>query len=177
MTTQRIAIYPGSFDPVHWGHIDIARRAATLFDHLIVAVYNRPNKRLLFPAEVRVELAREALSDVPNIEVSPYGGLTTAFAQASGAQVLVRGLRVVSDFELEYQMALTNNQLAPGIETICLMTRKEYAFLTGSIIKEIFRLGGDVSSMVPPYVQQALLRKRAVAAPQDEAIQLVSLRD
>ena len=107
--SPRVAIYPGSFDPVHWGHIDIAKRAAVLFDRLIVAVYNRPNKKLLFSAAERVVLAREALCEVANIEVCPYGGLTTEFAKSRGAQVLVRGLRVISDFELEYQMALTNN--------------------------------------------------------------------
>ena len=175
--SPRVAIYPGSFDPVHWGHIDIAKRAAVLFDRLIVAVYNRPNKKLLFSAAERVALAREALCEVANIEVCPYGGLTTEFAKSKDAQVLVRGLRVISDFELEYQMALTNNQLEPGMETICLMTRQEYAFLTGSIIKEIFMLGGDVSSLVPPHVQQALACKRAEASCTDESIQLVSLRD
>ena len=174
---SRRAIYPGSFDPVHWGHIDIAKRAAVLFDNLIVAVYNRPNKKLLFPAETRVALAREAFAEISNIEVFPYDGLTTEFAKAKGAQVLVRGLRVISDFELEYQMALTNKQLEPAMETICLMTGQEYAFLTGSIVKELFMLGGDVSSMVPPHVQRALLEKRAAAKSQDQAIQLVSLRD
>jgi len=157
---RRVAIYPGSFDPIHCGHIDIAQRAAKLFDHLVVGVYDRPSKRLLFSTEERVALARKAFGSISNIEVRAYSGLTTAFADSLGARVLVRGLRVVSDFELEYQMALTNNQLAPHIETICLMTRKEYAFLTASIVKEIFMLGGNVSTIVPVYVHDALIAKR-----------------
>ncbi|MGC9357842.1 MAG: pantetheine-phosphate adenylyltransferase [Anaerolineae bacterium] len=174
---KRVAVYPGSFDPIHLGHMDIARRAAKLFDRLIVAVYSRPNKRLLFTAQERVVLAREALRDVPNIEVQPYGGLTTEFAESVGARVLVRGLRVISDFEMEYQMALTNKQLAPEIETICLMTRDEYAFLTGSIVKEIYMLGGDVSSLVLPHVLRALERKRDQSSRPDQTIEVVSIRD
>ena len=158
---ERIAIYPGSFDPIHLGHMDITKRAAALFDKLIVAVYDRPNKQLLFSAEERVALAREALASVPNVKVQTYGGLTARHAKAVGAKALVRGLRVISDFEREYQMALTNNQLWPEIETICLMTRQDYAFLTASIVKEVFMLGGDVSSLVAPNVQIALTEKRA----------------
>lgn len=158
------AIYPGSFDPIHFGHIDIAQRAAALFEHLIVAVYDRPNKRLWFSVEERVAFIREALRAAPNIEVRPYSGLTTAFADEVGARVLVRGLRVISDFELEYQMALTNKALAPHLDTICLMTRQEHAFLSSSIVKEICLLGGDASAMVPPHVLKALsaVRERAV---------------
>jgi pantetheine-phosphate adenylyltransferase len=162
---EKIAIYPGSFDPMHYGHIDIAQRAASLFDKLIVAVYDRPNKRLRFDVGVRVALARQALKDVPNVEVRAYSGLTTDFALKQGAQVLVRGLRVISDFEYEYQMALTNNQLAPSIETICLMTHQENAFLTASIVKEIFDMGGDVSNFVPPHVEAALAGKRVEDEP------------
>jgi pantetheine-phosphate adenylyltransferase len=158
------AIYPGSFDPIHFGHIDIAQRAAALFEHLIVAVYDRPNKRLWFSVEERVAFIREALRAAPNIEVRPYSGLTTTFADEVGARVLVRGLRVISDFELEYQMALTNKALAPHLDTICLMTRQEHAFLSSSIVKEICLLGGDASAMVPPHVLKALsaVRERAV---------------
>lgn len=154
------ALYPGSFDPLHYGHVDIARRAAALFEHLIIAVYSRPNKRLWFSVAERVAFIQEALQDIPNIEVRPYSGLTTAFADAVGAQVLVRGLRVISDFELEYQMALTNKALTPHIETICLMTRQEHAFLSASIVKEVCLLGGDVSALVPPHVLRALLAAR-----------------
>lgn len=173
---EQIGIYPGSFDPMHYGHMDIAQRAARLVDRLIVAVYDRPSKRLLFSTEERVQMAREVLAAVPNIEVRPYNGLTVAFAQEVGARVLVRGLRVVSDFELEYQMALTNNKLSPDIETICLMTRHEYAFLTASIVKEVFLLGGDPSSLVPPLVFAALQRKRGQITQNGE-VPLVSLRD
>jgi pantetheine-phosphate adenylyltransferase len=173
----RIAIYPGSFDPIHLGHMDIAKRAASLFDHLILAVYRRPNKNVFFSIDERVALAKEALSDVDNIQVRPYGGLTVTFAQNVDADVLVRGLRVISDFELEYQMALTNNQLEPEIETICLMTRQDYAFLTASIVKEVCMLGGDVSSMVAPHVQHALLEKREALARPGDSVPIVSLRD
>ncbi len=159
MTTKRIALYPGTFDPIHYGHIDIATRAAQLFDVLIVGVYGHPNKGLLFTAAERVRLAREALEAVPNIEVQLYNCLTVSFAQAVGANVLVRGLRVISDFELEYQMALTNDQLAPNLETICLMTRMDYAFVSSSIVKELFVLGADVRNMAPPVVLEAMAHK------------------
>ncbi len=173
---KRTAVYPGSFDPIHLGHINVARRAAALFDHLIVAIYARPNKHLLFQVEERVALARQALIETPNIEVQPYHELTVHFAQSVGAQVLVRGLRAISDFELEYQMALTNNQLAPQMETICLMTHEDFAFMTGSIVKEIFMLGGDVSGMVPAHVLKAMHRKRDKRG-EDDDINVVSLRD
>ena len=174
---ERIAIYPGSFDPIHLGHMDIAKRAAALFDKLIVAVYDRPNKELLFSVEERVTLAREALASAANIEVRTYGGLTARYAKSVGAKVLVRGLRVISDFELEYQMALTNNQLWPEIETICLMTRQDYAFLTASIVKEVFMLGGDVSTLVAPNVWRALVEKRLNLSEAEEGWSLNSLRD
>jgi len=174
---ERIAIYPGSFDPIHLGHMDIATRAAALFDKLIVAVYDRPNKDLLFSSEKRVALAREALASVTNVEVRTYGGLTARYAKSVGAKVLVRGLRVISDFELEYQMALTNNQLWPEIETICLMTRQDYAFLTASIVKEVFMLGGDVSTLVAPNVWQALVEKRSDLPETQEDWSLNSIRD
>jgi pantetheine-phosphate adenylyltransferase len=157
--------------------MDIAKRAAALFDRLIVAVYDRPTKQLLFSANERVELAHEALSSIPNIEVRTYGGLTAQYAKTVGAKVLVRGLRVISDFELEYQMALTNNQLWPEIETICLMTRQEYAFLTASIVKEIFMLGGNVSPLVAPSVEQALGQKRTALSEENTTWSPNSLRD
>jgi len=156
----RIAVYPGSFDPIQYGHIDISLRAARLFDELVVGVYDRPDKNLLFNIEERVALARQALAEQPNIRVVPYGILTVDFARQVGAEVIVRGLRVVSDFEYEYQMALTNYQLAPGIESVCLMTRQDHAFMSSSIVKQIALLGGDVSSMVPPHVALALEAKR-----------------
>ena len=173
----RVAIYPGTFDPVHFGHIDIATRATRIFDELVVAVYDRPAKNLLFTVEQRVELARQALADLPTLRVVPYGGLTVDFARRVGAQAIVRGLRVISDFELEYQMALTNGQLAPEIESVCLMTRQTHAFLSSSIVKEIALLGGDVSGMVPPHVAAALEEKQREREYNHEPVPLVSLRD
>ena len=171
------AIYPGTFDPIHLGHVDIAIRAANIFDELVVAVYDRPAKSLLFTVEERVALARQALADLPNVRVTPYGGLTVEFARRVGAQAIVRGLRVISDFELEYQMALTNRQLAPEIEFVCLMTRQAHAFLSSSIVKEIALLRGDVSGMVPPHVAAALETKRREREKNHEPVPLISLRD
>jgi pantetheine-phosphate adenylyltransferase len=175
MTT---AIYPGTFDPVHNGHIDIATRAAALFDHLTLAIYDRPLKSLLFSTEERKAMMEEAFSHVPNISVATYNQLTVDFAKEVGAQVIVRGLRVISDFELEFQMALTNKKLAPGIEFVCLMTAQEYAFLSASTVKEIAMLGGCVEGMVPPHVARAMRAKFAEPGNKEESrVKLVSLRD
>ena len=171
------ALYPGTFDPVHFGHIDIARRASNLFKNLVVAVYDRPAKNLMFTVEERVELAQTALRDLPNVRVQPYGGLTVEFAREVDAQAIVRGLRVISDFELEYQMALTNRQLAPGIEFVCLMTRQTHAFLSSSIVKEVALLSGDVDGMVPPHVARALEARRRRREENHEPVPVVSLRD
>jgi len=173
----RTAIYPGTFDPIHLGHVDIATRAANIFDELVVAVYDRPAKSLLFTVEERVELARQAFADLRGVRVAPYSGLTVEFACQVGAQAIVRGLRVISDFELEYQMALTNRQLAPEIEFVCLMTRHTHAFLSSSIVKEIALLGGDVSEMVPSHVVAALEAKRRTREKNHEPVPLFSLRD
>ena len=175
---MRIAIYPGTFDPVHYGHIDIARRAATIVDRLVVAVYGRPLKALLFPTEKRVAMVREAMADLDNVEVEGYTGLTVDYATKRGADFIVRGLRVISDFELEYQMALTNRKLAPHIDLVCLMTSLEYAFLSSSIVKEVALAGGCVEQMVPPHVVRALKDRLGDlgAAGRDE-VKLVSLRD
>ncbi|HDQ72449.1 MAG TPA: pantetheine-phosphate adenylyltransferase [Chloroflexi bacterium] len=174
---KHIAIYPGTFDPIHLGHVDIAIRGARIFDELIVAVYDQPSKHLMFTIEERVALARQAFTDLPNVRVTPYGGLTVDFAREVDAQAIVRGLRVISDFELEYQMALTNRQLAPEIEFVCLMTRQSHAFLSSSIVKEIALLKGDVNKMTPLHVRAALERKRLEREKNDEPIPLVSLRD
>jgi pantetheine-phosphate adenylyltransferase len=173
----RTAVYPGTFDPIHFGHVDIATRAANIFDELVVAVYSRPAKNSLFTVGERVELAHQALADLPNVRVSPFSGLTVEFARRVGAQAIVRGLRVTYDFELEYQMALTNRQLAPEIESVCLITRQENAFLSSSILKEVALLGGNVSEMTPPHVAAALEARRHEREKSHEPVPLVSLRD
>jgi len=173
------AIYPASFDPIHYGHIDIAKRAASIFDRVIVAVYDRPLKNLLFNIDERLQLAEQALRDVPRVEIARYSGLTVDYARQVGAQVIVRGLRVVSDFELEWHMALTNKQLAPDIEVVCLMTSQAYAFLSSSTLREVGLLGGDVSSMAPSFVVEALHRKAIERAedPLNQPVPITSLRD
>ena len=153
------AIYPGSFDPAHNGHIDIATRASRIFDRLIVAIYDRPLKNLFFSAEERTEMMRRALAHLGNVVVMRYDCLTVEFAQSQGAKVMVRGLRLTYDFDVEYQMALTNKALTQDVETVCLFTDLNYAFLSSSIIKEIAGGGGDLSGMVPEHVQQALVAK------------------
>ena len=150
------AVYPGTFDPVHKGHIDIARRAAGIFDRVIVAVYDLPQKSLLFNTQERVAMVREVLADVSNIEVSSYSGLTVDFCRERGAHTVVRGLRVISDFEREYQMSLTTRELAPEIDMVCLMTSLQYAFLSSTIVKEVALAGGSVSQFVPEPVSAAL---------------------
>jgi len=175
MTT---AIYPGTFDPITNGHVDIATRAAALFTRVIVAVYGRPLKDLLFSTSERVAMIEESLKELPNVEVRSYSGLTVSFAESVGARVLVRGLRVLSDFELEFQMALTNRNLAPAIDTICLITRQEYAFLSSSIAKEIAMVGGCVDKMVPPHVAVALKERfHSLGANAGDKVRIVSLRD
>ncbi len=153
------AIYPGTFDPVHYGHIDIAKRAAAIFDELIVAVYSRPLKNLLFTVEERVAMMQESIADIPNARVDSYDTLTVDYAKAANAQVIVRGLRVFSDFEFEFRMALTNQRLAPEIEIVSLMTKEEHTFLSSTTVKEVAELNGDITSMVPPTVRQTLLAR------------------
>jgi len=172
-----IAVYPGTFDPIHYGHIDIAVRAASIFDGLIVAVYDRPLKTLLFTTEERVAMVRAALADYPKIRVDRYSGLTVDYLRKQNAQVIVRGLRVTSDFELEYQMALTNKKLAPDLEFVCLMTSLQHAFLSSSIVKEVAMAGGCVSEMVPPIVAARLREKFSSTLSSTDQVRIVSLRD
>lgn len=156
---MKTAIYPGTFDPVTNGHIDIATRAARLFDQVIVAVYDRPSKNLLFTTEERLSMMVEAIDHLSNVAAESYQGLTVDYARKKSAGVIVRGLRVVSDFELEFQMALMNHQLAPELDLICLMTSLEYSFLSSSIVKEIAALGGCVDGLVPSHVVSLLKSK------------------
>ena len=153
------ALFPGTFDPIHYGHIDIAERAARLFDQMVMAVYDRPLKSLLFSPEERMSLVQEAVKDNSKIKVTGYSGLTVDFCRKVGAQVIVRGLRVFSDFEFEFRMGLANHRLAPDIEIVALITAEEHTFLSSSTVREIALLGGDVSSMVPPHVEKALRSK------------------
>jgi len=153
------ALFPGTFDPIHLGHIDIATRAARLFDEVVMAVYDKPLKTLIFSPEERISLVREAFKNNHKIIVTGYSGLTVDFAHKVDAQVVVRGLRVFSDFEFEFRMALANQRLANDIETIALITAEQHTFLSSSTVREIAMLNGDVSSMVPPHVKVALQTK------------------
>jgi len=153
------AIYPGSFDPVTNGHLDIANRAAALFDELIIGVYDRPSKHLMFSTAERVNLVKKAVAHLPNVRVTAYDELTVDFACKMKAKVIVRGLRMSSDFEREFEMALMNKQLNREIELVCLMTSLEYQFLSSSLLKEACELGGDITSLVPKHVAIALKKK------------------
>ena len=156
------AIYPGSFDPVHNGHVDVAKRASKVFDELIVAVYDVPPKRLMFTTDERAALFSESIADTSNIRVVPFTGLAPAFARKAGAEFIVRGLRAGFDFEQEFEMALMWRNQAPDIDVVCMMSALEYQFVYSSRIKEVFKLGGEVSSLVPPPVVSALRRKADV---------------
>lgn len=158
---MRIAIYPGTFDPITYGHLDVIKRALSLCDKLVVAVADRREKDPLFSAEERAELIRQVLADEPRVETEAFSGLLTEFAKSKNANFLIRGLRAVSDFDYELQMALTNRNLAPEIETIFLMPAQNYIFISSSLAKEIARLGGDVSELVPPAVEAALRKRSA----------------
>jgi len=171
------AVFPGTFDPIHFGHIDIATRAARLFDEVVIAVYDKPLKSLLFPPDERIDLVRRAFDFVPKIKVMGYSGLTVEFCHAIGAQVIVRGLRVFSDFEYEFRMALANHRLAPEIELVALITAEEHTFLSSSTVREIASLGGDVSSMVPPHVEQFLRERFKELGEGQQVVPATSLRD
>ncbi len=154
-----IAVYPGTFDPITNGHLDIATRAAKLFEKVIIGVYAIPAKNLLFTTEERVDLVRQAIANLPNVEVATYDGLTIDFAKKVGAQTLVRGLRVGADFEREFEMALMNKKLSPDCELVCLMSDLKYQFLSSSLLKEVASLGGSIENLVPKAVAIALKRK------------------
>jgi pantetheine-phosphate adenylyltransferase len=171
------ALFPGTFDPIHYGHIDIAKRAARLFDEIYIAVYDRPLKNLLFTPEERLALVKEAFENEKNIHVIGYSGLTVDVCREIGAQVIVRGLRVFSDFEYEFRMALANNRLAPDIEVVALITHEEHTFLSSTTVREIASLSGDVLSMVPAHVARALEKRFFELGDGQQVVPSTSLRD
>ncbi len=153
------ALYPGSFDPVTVGHVDILTRAANLFEKLVVAVYDTPSKNLLFDTEERWQLMSDACSHLPNVEVIKFTGLVVNCAKDIGADVIVRGLRSGSDFEYEFDMAFMNRRLEPDVDLVCFMTSQDYMFVSASLLKEVAKLGGDITEMVPPNVAKAVYSK------------------
>ena len=157
-----IALYPGSFDPITHGHLDIATRAAKVFDEVIIGVFATPQKNLLFSTEERVSMASEAVANVANIRVESFFGLTVDFAKKLNARVIVRGLRMSPDFEREFEMALMNKKLAPEIEVFCMMSSVQYQFLSSSLMKEVFQLRGSTEDLVPINVADALKRKLSI---------------
>ena len=174
MTT---VLFPGTFDPIHYGHINIAHRAAELFEKVFIAVYAKEQKNILFSPEERLALVKEAFIDRHNIEVVAYSGLTVQFAKKLGAQAIVRGLRVFSDFEYEFRMALANHRLDPSIDVIALITDEEHTFLSSTTVREIALLGGDVSSMVPQHVALALAKRMKELGEGQTVVPTTSLRD
>ena len=155
------AVYAGTFDPMTFGHLDVAARAAHVFEHLTLAVAEDPRKTLLFSVEERLELARTSVAGLANVEAVPFGGLLVNWARNRGIHTLIRGLRAFSDFEYEFQMALTNRKLAPDIETMFLMPNEDFSYVSSSMVREIAALGGDVDKFVPAAVAAALKRKLA----------------
>ncbi|MBN2303550.1 MAG: pantetheine-phosphate adenylyltransferase [Anaerolineae bacterium] len=172
------ALYPGSFNPVHNGHLDIARRALRMFDEVVIAVYVHPGKPFLFSAEERVALIEKALKGEPRLRVATYSILTVDYARQVGAHAIIRGLRVFSDFELEFRMALTNRRLAPDIEIVNFISGEEYLHISSSTIREVASLGGDVSTMAPPHVVEALQQRFAkLKAEGSQSSFTVSIKD
>jgi pantetheine-phosphate adenylyltransferase len=158
-----IALYPGSFDPVTNGHLDIVKRSAAIFEKVIVGIYDRPEKNLMFTTAERADLFRRAVKGMKNVEVRSYTELTVDYARQIGAGVIVRGLRMASDFELEFEISMMNKKLAPELEMVCFITSQDYLFVKSSTIKEIARLGGDLNGLIAPHVYAALRKKMGVA--------------
>ncbi|HWI20763.1 MAG TPA: pantetheine-phosphate adenylyltransferase [Vicinamibacterales bacterium] len=163
MTTPklpRVAIYPGSFDPLTSGHVDIIERGARIFDEIIVAILANVEKKPLFSEAERSDIIRDVFKDAGNVKVETFDGLLVDYAQRKNASVLVRGLRAVSDFEYEFQMALMNRHLAPGLETVFMMPAEQYTYISSRLIKEVFSLGGEITGLVPPIVEEKLRAKQ-----------------
>jgi pantetheine-phosphate adenylyltransferase len=156
---ERVALYPGSFDPVTNGHLDVLFRARRLADKVIVAILENDEKRPLFSLEERMEMIREIVGDEPSVSIRSFSGLLVDFAAQTGATLLVRGLRAISDYEYELQMALMNRRLAPSIETVFLMAKEEYSYVSSRLVKEVARLGADVSGLVPEPVRRRLVAR------------------
>ena len=156
---NRSAVYPGTFDPITRGHEDLVRRAATIFDRVVVAIAANPGKTPLFSIDERVDLARRVLADVPGVTVQGYSGLTVDFARANDIAVIVRGLRAVSDFEFEFQLSNMTRHISPGVETVFLTPKEQFTFVSSTLVREIATLGGDVSEFVHPLVQAAFRGK------------------
>ena len=157
---SRLAVYPGSFDPLTNGHVDIIERGSRIFDSIIVAVLGTKEKTPLFSVDERVTIIRDVFKKTANVEVDTFDGLLVEYARRKKASVLVRGLRAVSDFEYEFQMALMNRHLAPGLETVFMMPAEQYTYISSRLIKEVFMLGGPIEGLVPPVVEERLRAKR-----------------
>jgi len=154
-----VAIYPGSFDPITNGHLDLIQRGSRLFGRLIVSILRNETKSPLFSVKERTEMLREVVPDYPNVEVDSFDGLLVDYAAARGAQVLLRGIRAISDYEYELQTALMNRRLRPGLETVFLLSNEAYSFISSRLVKEVFGLGGSISGLVPPSVEARLQRR------------------
>ena len=169
---MKIAVYPGSFAPATYGHLDVIRRAAVSFDKVIVGVLHNSSKSPLFSVQERVNILEKATRDVPNVEVKPFEGLSVNFARENHAQVIIRGLRAVTDFEFELQMAQTNRVLEPEVDTTFLITSLEYAYLSSTVVKEVAAFGGDIHKFVPDFVEKEIRAKYAArnseGMPQDK---------
>ncbi len=160
-----VAVYPGSFDPITNGHLDIIARGLSVFDDVTIAILVNPGKQALFTVEERVEIIREAYRGEPRVKIDTFSGLLVDYAERVGAAVIVRGLRAISDFEYEFQMALMNRRLNPRIETVFMMPAESYSYLSSRLVKEVFQLGGRVRDLVPPVVERRLAEKYGAKAP------------
>jgi pantetheine-phosphate adenylyltransferase len=163
--TGRLALFPGSFDPLTNGHVDIVLRSAHLFERVLIAVLVNPEKQPLFTPPERVEIIRQVFREYPNVEVDTFAGLLVDYARRKRASAIVRGLRAVSDFEYEFQMALMNRHLEPTLETVFMMPAEQYTYLSSRLIKEVFSLGGEVRGLVPPIVEEWMRKKQGTGTP------------